>query len=67
MAHLNIEYLMELHRLLSIEIKIAKQQNDARAIAYFNLENLVARKNDCKEKLEEFIPEEFIYEITKTS
>lgn len=67
MAPLNIEYLMELHRLLSIEIKIAKQQNDARAIAYFDLENLVARKNDCSEKLEEFIPEEFIYELTKTN
>jgi hypothetical protein len=64
---LNFEYLLDLYHLLSIEIKIAKQQSDARAQAYFNLDDLIIKKQVCYAKLERFIPEDFITEFTKTN
>jgi hypothetical protein len=60
---MNSDYLLDVYQLLSREIKIAKQQTDARAQAYFKLDRLQEQQKNCWKEIDQQIPDEFILQI----
>jgi hypothetical protein len=61
---MNSDALLDAYQILTREIKIARQQSDARTMAYFNVEKLEQQKEACWKAIDAEIPDEFILQIS---